>query len=214
MNEFNVAQFALNLGLDESARRAVSDALSRFPDACKSRGMFANGVLESVAREHGKERAAQIRQASGYPPRISSFGLYPHRDFYRLFYSSAVSLHPNRSLAEGMRLVAEDFYPIFIQSLAGRTMHALIGRTPDVVLGRFIEAYKIATPWNEHRITDSHDSSLLWTCKVEPCEFYPHTFAGICTGMVRTVTGITPHFETQAHSTGHNFQNYGFRISW
>jgi len=214
MSQFDVDEFARSLGLQESNRRAVVETLTRFPKVCKSRGMFANGVLESVARVHGDERRDQIRENAGYPRRISSFGLYPHSDFYRVFYASAAALHPDKPLGKGMRLVAEEFYPIFIQSLAGRTMHALIGRTPDVVLGRFVEAYKIATPWNEHRIVDSARDCLVWNCMVEPCPHYPDTFAGICTGMVRTVTGITPQFEIQQHTVGSNYQNFSFGTSW
>ncbi len=212
--EIDAESFAAPLKLRNADHKKVCTALSNFPALCKSRGMFATGILEAVSRVHGKEKANSIREIAGYPRRINPFGLYPHEDFYRLYYSSAAALYPEKSLADGMRLVAEDFYPIFTQSLVGRTMSMLIGNTPQVVLGRFIEAYKIATPWCEHSIEASSDNEVVWKCKVEPCANYAATFAGICTGMVRTVTGIAPQFEIVSHQSSRDHQRFVFRITW
>ncbi len=207
-------EFATSLHLSLADQEAVYETLMNFPPACRSRGMFATGILEAVKREHGVEKAAAIRRNAGYPDRISSFALYPHRDFYRVFYASAAALYPGMDLGIGMRRIAESFYPIFIDSLAGRTMHALIGKTPRVVLGRFVEAYKISTPWNDHVVEDANHERMLWRCKVEPCPFYPETFAGISTGMVETVTGIRPQYHIVTRTRERDHQKILFEIRW
>lgn len=214
MTESQAIEYASGLGLQEPDRSGVVSVLVNFPMACESRGMFADGILKAVARVRGPETAAEIQRNAGFPSRILGFRLYPHRDFYLLFYASAMALHPNRPLPMGMRMIAETFYPIFVESLAGRTMSALMGKTPRTVLERFIEAYKIAAPWNEHVIENASDKELTWRCKVEPCPYYPDTFSGICTGMVRTVTGLTPNFDIAARHNGQDCQHVKFRITW
>lgn len=206
--------FAASLGLHATDEDAVYRNLINFPDACRSRGMFATGILEAVRRRCGAGVADRIRLEAGYPARIMGFALYPHRDFYRLFYASAAAMYPRIRLGEGMRRIAESFYPIFIESLPGRTLHVLVGRTPEVVLRRFVEAYKISTPWNEHEVESHTDRELIWRCMVEPCPNYPDTFAGISTGMVETVTGIRPRYEVINRVTAKDHQRITFRISW
>ncbi|GEM_PF-1911964 len=214
MTESEIIAFVHRLGLHGAEKEAIMAALLNFPVDCLSRGMFAKGVLKAAERPVGALEAELLQQRARYPKRIMGFQLYPHRDFYLVFYSVATTLYPDKTLAEGMRLLAESFYPIFASSLIGRTMSALIGKTPADVLSRFAEAYKIATPWCEHSITQVEPNRLLWHCTVEPCPHYTSTFAGICTGMVRTVTGITPEFETLSIEHAGDRQKFVFQISW
>ena len=215
MNISEIEDFADVLHLRGDDRDRIVTTLANFPEACASRGMFATGVLEAVARTCGQYVADGIRERAGYPANITSFVLYPHLDFYRLFYASAVAMYPDEAMGVGMRRIAESFYPIFSETLVGRTMGALIGKTPEVVLRRFVEAYKIATPWNEHVISSGTVANgVLWKCKVEPCHFYPDTFAGICTGMVRAVTGITPQFAVLSREPARDHQRLTFQIRW
>ena len=215
MNENEIDEFANFLELFGTDRDRICTTLANFPDECRSRGMFATGVLDAVVRKCGQPIADGIQARAGYPAHITSFVLYPHLDFYRLFYASAVAMYPELPVGEAMRAIAESFYPIFSETLVGRTMGALIGKTPEVVLRRFVEAYKIATPWNEHAIVaGSSKNGIVWKCMVEPCHFYPDTFAGICTGMVRTVTGITPEFTVLSRDPASDHQRLSFQIRW
>ena len=215
MNISEIEDFADVLHLKGNDRDRICTTLANFPPPCTSRGMFATGVLEAVARKCGQTVADEIRERAGYPANITSFFLYPHQNFYRLFYASAVAMYPNESMGVGMRRIAESFYPIFSETLVGRTMGALIGKTPETVLRRFVEAYKIATPWNEHVISaGTIADGVVWKCKVEPCHFYPDTFSGICTGMVRAVTGITPQFTVLSREPATDHQRLTFQIRW
>ncbi|MEM7606520.1 MAG: TIGR02265 family protein [Myxococcota bacterium] len=214
MNDFELERWADSLRLPPWERDSVLQTLRHFPVRCRSRGMFASGVLKSVERVCGASVAAEVQRQSGYPRRITSFTLYPHVTFYRLFYASASLMFPTQSLGEGMQSVAETFYPIFSESLAGRTMKALLGRTPEAVLARFVDAYRIATPWNEHAVEFVGTQAARWKCMVEPCDFYEYTFAGICTGMVRAATGVVPTFEVVERSRATNHQRLEMMIRW
>jgi uncharacterized protein (TIGR02265 family) len=207
--------FVGTLGLGDEDHEAVRRCLDGFPDACTSRGMFFDGILDALARGLGPAEPALARQRTGLTHRIQAFSLYPHRDFYRLFYYAARRLHPTRSIEQGLSHIAELFYPnMFAENLAGKTLAAFLGKDPVSVIGRLVDAYRIAAPWNEHRfdVATSPGRPHLWTCKVEPCPFYPSTFRGIATGMVRSVTGQTPRIEVVEHHAERNQQRFVFRV--
>jgi uncharacterized protein (TIGR02265 family) len=207
--------FVGTLGLAEEDHDAVRHSLDTFPDACVSRGMFFEGILDALARGIGPNEPASAREKTGLTHRIQAFSLYPHRDFYRLFYYAARRLHPTRSLEQGLSHIAELFYPnMFAENLAGKTLAAFLGKDPVSVIGRLVDAYRIAVPWNEHRfeVASGPGRAHLWTCKVEPCPFYPSTFRGIATGMVRSVTGHTPRIEVVEHQPERAQQRFVFRI--
>lgn len=205
--------YAGSLVASPSDREKIARCLADFPAECKSRGMFFEGVLENVRQRRGEPKAKEIVAQAGIQYRIQNFGQYPHRDFYKVFYRAANVLHPDLGIGIGMERIAEDFYPLmFAQSLAGRTMALLMGNDPATVLARFVDAYGIAATWNEHRFERGSSGVHFWRCKVEPCDFYPHTFQGICRGMVRTVTGVDPQVRVAEVQKKQGEHRYVFEI--
>lgn len=205
--------YASRLDVIAADREKVIRCLADFPSECKSRGMFFEGVLAAIEREKGIVAARKVVEEAGIGYRITNFGLYPHRDFYKVFYRAARILHPKRPIGEGMNRIAQDFYPaMFAESLAGKTMAVLLGKDPLQVLGRFVDAYKIACPWADHACETLADGALRWKCKVEPCPFYERTIEGIATGMVTTVTGARLRFRTVDHSLGNSEQRFVFDV--
>lgn len=201
--------FVSSLQLTSADADAVRQCLDTFPTACTSRGMFFEGILDALARGHGKSEIEIARSAAGIDYRIQSFSLYPHRDFYLLFYYAARRLHPQLSIEQGLSRIAELFYPnMFAENLAGKTMAAFLGNDPVVVLGRLVDAYRIATPWNEHRFETRSSGPHRWTCKVEPCPFYPSTLRGIASGMLKSVTGRTVDLQVESHAPGRSEQRF------
>lgn len=207
--------YAGKLNLTASDREKIVRCLGSFPAACKSRGMFFEGVLDAVKRMNGEAAARAVIEDADIKYRITNFGLFPHRDFYKIFYRAARLIHPRSSISDAMHQIAQSFYPaMFAESLAGKTMAVLLGKDPVQVLGRLVDAYKIAVPWNEHVCERSDRGTFVWRCKVEPCPFYARTLEGIATGMVETVTGRTPRFETIEHSVAESEQRFVFDVSF
>lgn len=205
--------FADSLQVSASDREKIVRCLVDFPAECKSRGMFFEGVLENVRQRYGEPRAQEIVAQAGIKYRIQNFGQYPHRDFYKVFYRSANVLFPSLGMGAGLERIAEDFYPLmFAKSLAGKTMALLMGDDPATVLARFVDAYGIAATWNEHRFERGATGVHHWRCRVEPCEFYPHTFQGICRGMVRTVTRVDPQIRVAEFVRKPGEHRYVFEI--
>jgi uncharacterized protein (TIGR02265 family) len=205
--------FAKELAVPDEEREKVVACLARFPAECKSRGMFFEGVLESVRQGQGAEEAKAVLASAGVAYRVQSFGQYPHRDFYKIFYRSARVLHPSLGLGGGLERIAEGFYPLmFARSLAGKTMALLMNNDPVTVLARFVDAYRIATTWNEHRFERGARGVHHWHCRVEPCAFYPRTFQGICRGMVKTVTGVDPEVSVEDVTLRSGEHRYVFAI--
>src|SRR5690606_35433773 len=189
---FDEQDFISALNLSPLERDAVTATLRDFPASCQSRGMFFLGVLDRLKSARGADEATRALERVGITYRITAFGLHPHRDFYKLFFYVARAVYPAHTLASGVERLAESFFPIFATSLAGRTLIALLDKDPVSVLGRFVDAYRIACPSNQHRLTPGEAGVHRWSCEVEPCDFYPSIFQGICRGMVRGVTGIEP----------------------
>ena len=198
-----------SLALSPVEAQAIRVCLDTFPEACTSRGMFFEGVLDALARGRGKDEPAVAREKTGLGHRIQSFSLYPHRDFYKLFYYAARRLHPTLTVEQGLSRIAELFYPnMFAENLAGKTMAVFLGKDPVSVMSRLVDAYRIAAPGNEHAFEVRGKGPHRWTCKVEPCPFYPSIFRGISTGMLRSVTGCMPEIEVEEHKAGASCQRF------
>lgn len=205
--------FVASLGLAPNEAQAVRLCLDTFPETCTSRGMFFEGVLDALVRGHGAKEADEARRKTELTHRVQSFSLYPHRDFYKLFYYAARRLHPTVPIEQGLSRIAELFYPnMFAENLAGKTMAVFLGKDPVSVMGRLVDAYRIAAPWNEHTFEVRGKGPHRWTCKVEPCPFYPSIFRGIATGMLRSVTGHTPQIEVVEHQPGASEQRFVLSI--
>ncbi|MFO0693357.1 MAG: DUF2378 family protein [Polyangiales bacterium] len=205
-------EFASRHPFTEADRKVVVETLTRFPRDCRSRGMFFLGVLEQVRRGAGAAAAQRIEADLALPYRVQQFSLVPHRDFYKLFFVAARTLHPSLPLASGMERIAESFYPIFAESLAGKTLALMLSKDPVTVVSRFVDAYKIACPHNTHVFEQSNDGVHRWTCRVEPCDYYPNVIQGICRGMVREVTAREPIMKVRSKTEEADAHNYVFEV--
>jgi uncharacterized protein (TIGR02265 family) len=204
--------FAERQGFREPERSVVINTLTHFPDECQSRGLFFLGLMDQLHRARGPQ-AHRLVEELGLPTRVQNFGFVQHRDFYKLFFTAARLLHPGRSLEAGMEAIAESFYPVFSTSLAGRTLAAMLSRDPSSVLSRFVDAYRIACPWNEHAFEPSPSGAHRWRCRVEPCDYYPRIIQGICRGMVRGVTGHEPSFLVLSRAVSPREHRYVFEVA-
>lgn len=194
-------------------RGTIARDLVLFPAACQVRGVFFEGLSRVVARDRSTTMNDLFAQA-GVSPRKVAFSLYPHRDFYRLYFLAARALYPRSPLGTALSQVSQTFYPIFRESVVGRTMSAFIGDDPTTLLTRLSEAYKLSVPWNEHRVQSSNAGELTWRCKVEPSSFYREIFTGIVTGATTSHGRAAPRVEVDSTKIEGNAGHHTFRIRW
>lgn len=206
--------FARRVPSTPAHRRAIADTLHRFPVACEVRGMFFDGLTKAIESVCGPDETRRLTRAAEVPAHVSAFTLHPHRDFYKLFFLAAPTLHPSEDLPDAMRRVAETFYPVFRESTLGRTMSLLMGREPSKVLTRLADAYNVSVPWNEHQPTPSGSHELLWRCRVEPTPFYPVIFDGIVRGTMRSHGVAEPRVELLSRHDDGDGQRLELRITW
>jgi uncharacterized protein (TIGR02265 family) len=205
--------FAEEFAPNRNARLAIATTLERFPLACQVRGMFFDGLANVIRKHLGAIATNELMDRVGVPRRCVAFALYPHRDFYKLYFAAAPRLYSSSPLSEGMRRIAETFYPVFRESMLGRTMAPLMGRDPAKILGRLAQAYSISVPWNTHAVTP-FKSGATWDCRVEPSPFYPDTLRGIVKGTlashdVPAARVDVVHFQESAGES-----RYTFEITW
>lgn len=214
ISALEVQAFAREFGPTPNARLAIASTLERFPLACQVRGMFFDGLANVIRKHLGDREANALMDRVGVPRRCVAFALYPHRDFYKLYFAAAPRLHPNVSFDQAMLRIAETFYPVFRESMLGRTMAPLMGREPAKILGRLAQAYSISIPWNEHKLTPDGLNAATWECRVEPSAFYRNTLRGIVRGT------LTSHNVEDARVEVVHFQEftdqsrYTFEITW
>lgn len=200
-------------GVTLSERAAVAHDLAAFPIECRVRGVFFEG-LSRVVTKAKSTTMNDLFAIAGVSPRKVAFSLYPHRDFYRLFFLAARALHPAVPLADGMGQVAKTFYPIFRESMVGRTMSAFIGSDPKSLLARLADAYKLSVPWNEHAIEVTSPREVLWTCRVEPTTYYRQIFTGIVSGAIEAHGADAVRIDALRSNIERSAGNHLFRISW
>lgn len=174
--------FAQRVQCDVADRERVRRTLLDFPVECRVRGMFFQGLVDTIGRGRAADRLKQLLDEAGVHSRFVPFTLMPHRDFYKLYFLAAAALYPAKPLEHGFERIAEDFYPTFRSSMVGRTLSAFIGAENITILERLAQAYQLSVPWNEHSVRKEGDSRAVWTCKVEPSDLYPATFRGIVRG--------------------------------
>lgn len=206
--------FAREFGPDRGARSGITTTLERFPHACQVRGMFFEGLANVVRNQLGAIETNELMDRVGVPRRCVAFSLYPHRDFYKLYFAAAPRLHPTLPFAEAMGRIAETFYPVFRESMLGRTMAPLMGREPAKILGRLSKAYSISIPWNEHKLTSGGDRAATWECRVEPSVFYPNTLRGIVRGTLASHDVEDARVEVVSVQEMSDQSRYTFEISW
>jgi uncharacterized protein (TIGR02265 family) len=190
----------------------IARNLATFPAEIRVRGLFFEGLARVVEKLQGPTAMATLSERAGVPLKTTAFRSYPHRDFYRVYYLAARLLHPAAPLSESLRLVARTFFPIFQTSLLGRTMSALMGDQPNKLLPLLSRAYNLSVEGNQHEAALCGPRELVWTCEVEPVEWYTATFTGIIEGAMPPGTTARVVVEECARSPGG--MRYRFRITW
>jgi uncharacterized protein (TIGR02265 family) len=207
----DAARFAADLRVSAWEKAAIVVTLESMPSKQMCRGMFFQGVLDTMSLE-SSEAQRILDELSIEPPR-TAFGLYPHYGFYKLSFWAARHLYPKLPLDEGLYRLAASFFPIFSQSMVGRTIASLMGTRPISVLSRLVDAYRLSVPMNKHEVQSTDASSARWTCEVELGEFYPHIFRGIIIGTMQELGVPNPAVEV-VHRASLTTQSITFAIRW
>jgi len=194
-------------------RIAVARDLAAFPPECRVRGVFFEGLSRVVAKSGGTTMG-DLLAAAGVPPRKVAFSLYPHRDFYKVYFLAARALYPRSSLGTALSQVSRTFYPIFRESMIGRTMSAFIGNDPHTLLARLADAYNLSVPWNEHRLTSAGAREIVWRCKVEPTSHYREVFSGIVSGATASHGAGEVRIEVESTRIDAGAGHHTFRVQW
>ena len=138
---FDAAErFAARVPVTPAERGRIARTLYDFPMECQVRGMFFQGLVDTVTRTADRTVCDRLLTESGVHTRFIPFVLMPHRDFYKLYFLAAATLFPRMPLEHGFERIAEDFYPTFKDSMVGRTLSAFIGKDPFTVLDRLAQA--------------------------------------------------------------------------
>lgn len=196
-------------------REMIRRCLIAFPTTIRSRGLFFEGVQLVLEQRKGAAFVKKVVADAGLDYRISSFGFYPHRDFYRLFFATALAAYPHLPLGRGLERIAEEFYPaMFAKSLVGKTLSFVLTKDPANILARLVDAYGVACEGNTHVFTPgTGNGPHRWTCSVEPCDVYPDVFQGIARGMLRTVAERDLSLRVVSREVRGGLHHYEFAIT-
>jgi uncharacterized protein (TIGR02265 family) len=204
--------FAREVTAEPVEQEIVARNLANFPPQIKVRGLFFEGLSRVIGKMKGPEAMAELLRRAGTASKITAFGNYPQRDFYKLYYLSARLLHPKARLPDGLRQVSHTFFPIFKTSMLGRTMSALMGNKPNTLLPLLARAYNLSVEGNSHSAQLEGSNALIWQCEVEPVEWYTQVFTGIIEGAMPT--GFTARIKIEEQATDGAMARYRFRVSW
>jgi uncharacterized protein (TIGR02265 family) len=205
-------EFAQKVTPVPDEQNTVARNLATFPPQIRVRGLFFEGLARVVGEVQGPMAISTLARRAGMPDKTTAFRSYPHRDFYRLYYLTARLLQPSAPLPEGLRLTARTFFPIFKNSLLGRTMSALMGDDPSTLLPLLARAYNLSVEGNDHRTSSEGERELVWRCEVEPVEWYASTFTGIIEGAMPS--GCTARVVVEERAKLPGRARYRFRINW
>lgn len=76
--------FARRVTTSPSDRTRIARTLHEFPIECQVRGMFFQGLVDTIGKTAGAEVSARLLSEAGVHTRFIPFVLMPHRDFYKL----------------------------------------------------------------------------------------------------------------------------------
>lgn len=209
----DVESFASRIDVTASERALIIKTLAEFPADVLVRGMFFNGLVAALTSAQGALASRRLVDEASIPTSTVAFSLYPHRDFYKLFFLAAPRLHPKRPLTQAMQRVAETFYPVFRESMVGRTMSLLMGSEPEGILRRLSEAYNLCVEGNRHTV-ERAGGALLWHATVEPTEIYPSVFEGIVLGTFRSHHAPEPRITVDESKRDGAKQRWTLRLGW
>jgi uncharacterized protein (TIGR02265 family) len=196
----------------ETERAVVSANLSQFPARVKSRGLFVQGLASLVSARLSSAAVAPLYAAAGLSERIVAFKLYPHVDFYKLYYLAAVAMERAVPLPVALRRTARRFFPIFSESAFGKTMSALMGQEPATILPLLAKAYNVSVDNNSHDVRLDGPRRAIWHAHTEAVEWYEETFSGIVEGAMPSGQSIEVRLD-QKTMLG-DMQRQTFTIRW
>ncbi|AKF11282.1 hypothetical protein DB32_008431 [Sandaracinus amylolyticus] len=214
VSQSDVEAFARRIEVAPSDRAIIVKALLDFPSDIQSRGMFFDGLVKALRAHVGPSAATRIVAEAEIPRTTHSFTLYAHRDFYKLFFYAAPLLHPGRPLPDAMQAIAETFYPVFRESIVGRTMSVLMGSDPAGILGRLVEAYTLSVQGNQHALEITGPSSAVWRALAEPVPMYPSVFKGIVIGTMRSHDAPIPRITVRSATIEGAKLRCTFDVEW
>ncbi|MCB9603641.1 MAG: DUF2378 family protein [Sandaracinus sp.] len=206
--------FAARVPVSPAERGRIARTLYDFPMECQVRGMFFQGLVDTISRAADRTTSDRLLTEAGVHTRFIPFVLMPHRDFYKLYFLASATLFPRSPLEQGFERIAEDFYPTFKESMVGRTLSAFIGKEPITILERLAQAYQMSVPWNEHGVRKDGTQGAIWSCKVEPSELYPATFKGIVRGTMRAHGVSEPWVSLVDERRDDHAKRFEFRVRW
>lgn len=210
--ERDARSFVAQLGLSAREADIAVHNLATFPASVRSRGVFFHGLIRCIENTGERKKAEVVLEQAALSGRLVSFRAYPHREFYKLYYAVTRILYPRLPFAEGLREVAKTFFPIFRDSIVGKTISALMGDKPADVLPLLAKAYNMSVENNSHRFTAVSSNEALWHAQVEPVTWYPETFEGIVRGALPNEAGL--EICVDAQSAAGELRDYVFRIRW
>jgi uncharacterized protein (TIGR02265 family) len=208
--------FAAQLPVSATDRGHIARTLYDFQPDGMVRGMFFISLRGALADVMGEEAAGAVLAQNGIGERFIPFSLYPHRDFYRFWFAAIPKAHPGRTVAEGIRRIAETYFPVFLDSAAGRTMAALLlGSDPITIVRRLRDAYAVSVPHNQHKLEELSSSHLRWDAVIEPSPYYVEAFVGIMRGAMdcqrAPMPVVTPEM---CGARGRHHQRIVFDLRW
>lgn len=204
--------FAVGLGLEGADLQQVARNLASFPASVRSRGVFFLGLTRMLESRRGRGSVPEALAMAAMSTRIVAFKSYPHRDFYKLYYVATRYLAPTRRFDDGLAEVAKTFFPIFRESILGKTISALMGDRAQDVLPLLAKAYNMSVEGNTHLLELTGPKEAVWRATVEPVVWYPRTFEGIVMGALPSEKSLRIHLDAQKPVS--NLVEYAFRIRW
>ncbi len=207
-------EFAARVTSIPSEQAIVARNLATMSPEIQVRGVFFEGLARVVQQARSDAAAQQLQRKAGIPEHAIPFRHYAHRDFYKLYYLTAHLLHPSEKLAPALRIISRTFFPIFRNSLLGKTMGALMGEKPRTILPLLARAYNLSVTGNEHTSELIGEREIAWKCRVEPVDWYEQTFAGIIEGTAAEGEAERPRVRMLSKALRGGAAEYQFQITW
>jgi len=207
-------EFAARVTSVPADQATITKNLVAMSPEIQVRGVFFEGLARVVQQARSDTAASQLQRKAGVPKHVIAFRHYAHRDFYKLYYLTARLLHPSEKLATALRITSRAFFPIFRNSLLGRTMGALMGEKPRTILPLLSRAYNLSVAGNEHTSELVSEREVTWKCRVEPVEWYDQTFAGIIEGTALDNEEPLPRVRMLSKALRGGMSEYQFQITW
>lgn len=209
----DAVEFVTKLQLEAGDLDQLARNLGEFPESVRSRGVFVLGLTRLIGARKGRQTADEALCHAGISSRVVAFKSYPHRDFYKLYYLATRLLAPHRPFDEGLCDVARTFFPIFRESILGKTISALMGERAGDVLPLLSKAYNMSVEGNDHALElMTCKREAVWRARVEPVAWYQRTFEGIVRGALPEERELQILLDAQKR-VGELIE-YAFRIRW